>query len=81
MIFEGFREAQRAVPFVPYCIHLPDGRKLKVVHPDVVAISPVGRLALVYDPDGRWHNVDFRLVSDLSLEPVKPPSRRRRSRR
>ena len=76
MIYDDFQSAQHAVPFVPYSIHLPDGRKLRVDHPDFVAISPVGRSALVYDPNGRWHNVDFRLVSDLSFVPAKPKARR-----
>jgi hypothetical protein len=81
MIFEDFQTAQHAVPFIPYNIHLPDGRKLKVVHPDFVAISPIGRSAVVFDPDGRYHYIDFRLVSDLSFDPRTPAEKRRRSKR
>ena len=72
-----FHKRQRADPFLPYRIRLTDGKTIRVPHPDFVSISPSGRMATAYSPDGELHIIDILLVTDLVIE---PPVRLRRKR-
>ena len=73
-----FHKLQRANPFAPYRIRLADGKTIRVPHPDFVAISPTGRMATAYSPDGEMHILDIFLVTDLAVEPPAPTRRKRK---
>jgi len=70
---EGLRGLLEAQPFHPFAIHLSDGREFVVNHPEFLATSPVGDIAIVFRPEGGFNIVDIELVTDLE---VKPDARR-----
>jgi hypothetical protein len=71
---DQIRAALAAKPFVPIVLHLPDGRSIRVSHPELVALSQDGRAALLWDDRGAAHMVDLMLVPNIEFE------RRRRRR-
>ena len=79
MTIEHVREMHRARPFVPFAIHVADGRTLPVDHPENLAFAGAGRCIGVGRADGVIEIVDLLLVT--SLEPrANGKSRRRRPR-
>jgi len=58
-------------------MHLADGRRLEVTHPECLAISPPGRTVGVALPDGTIEIVDLLLVTSLKPHPNGHPRRRR----
>jgi hypothetical protein len=79
MTVEQLRNMHRATPFVPFDIHLADGRALPVQHPEMLAISAPGRTIGVAQDDGTIEIVDLLLVTTLKPR-SNGASRRRRSR-
>jgi len=69
MHVEKMRELYRAQPFRPFGIRLPGERMIAVQHPEYLAISPNGRTAVAYQPDGSLNIVDVMLVTDLEVKP------------
>ncbi len=61
------REAVRAQPFVPFIIHLADGRTFDVPHPEFVAVSPNGRELLFVADDQGIHQFDMLLVAEIEI--------------
>ncbi len=45
MTSDFLRELIRARPFVPFILHLTDGRTFEVPHPDFISVSVSGRMA------------------------------------
>jgi hypothetical protein len=68
MTIETLDRAYRANPFRPFTLHLADGRRLPVRHPEFVAFNPKGRIAIVIDEEDRAEYVDLLLVVSLSIE-------------
>ena len=68
MTTEKIRELCHAEPFRPFVLHFPDGRRVTVVHPDFVALSPAGRLISVFEADGTESLIDLMLVSDVTVK-------------
>jgi hypothetical protein len=68
---EQVRNVMHAVPFQPFTVHLVDGRRYLVKHPDFIAIptTPRGRDLTVHDDDGP-HLIDLNLVVELHAEPA-----------
>ena len=64
---EEIREAQRRQPFIPFTMHLADGRDFTVNHPDFLFVSGSGRLARVEDLDGNGEMIDPLLVVSLTI--------------
>ena len=80
MTIEQLKPMHQARPFVPFDIHLADGRMLPVEHPENVAYFGAGRCIGVAKSDGVIETVDLLLVT--SLEPhANGSSRRGHSRR
>jgi hypothetical protein len=65
---EKIRELCDAEPFRPFVIHFPDGRRIKVDHPDYVALAPSGRLVSVFQRDDSETLIDLMLVSDITIK-------------
>ena len=79
MTIEQLQKMHRARPFVPFDIHLADGRVLPVEHPEVLAVPPPGRTIGVGCADGTVEIVDLLLVT--SLKPHANGSNRSKRRR
>jgi hypothetical protein len=68
------REVVRAQPFVPFVIHLADGRKFDVRHPEFAAVSPNGRELLSVADDQGIHQFEMLLVAEIETPPPVPPT-------
>ena len=66
MTNKDFREPLHTTPFRPYTICLADGRELRVVSPDFVAVGP--EVAVVYGEKGERNIIDLMLVTAIRIE-------------
>lgn len=62
---EVVRMARDATPFVPFIIHMADGRSYRVAHPEVLAMSPNGETLILFHQDNRTSIVYTFLVNEL----------------
>ena len=70
---DQLRASLRAVPFVPFRIHLVDQRTFDVLHPEFAWLVPSGRTAYVVPPGlDAAEIVDVALI--VSLQPITPPA-------
>lgn len=74
MVVEPIREFLKAVPFHPFELHLTDGRKFRVPHPDFVTVSPKGSTVIVFDENEHPHHISSLLIVSAN------PARNRRSK-
>jgi hypothetical protein len=58
----------RLQPFQPFAMHLADQRVLVVRHPELIALTGGGRIAIVEKPDGVSEIVDVLMI--ISLRPL-----------
>jgi hypothetical protein len=79
MTTEKLQEFHAARPFRPFRLHLADGRKLDVRHPEIMAYTPNGRTLLYVHPDDRAERVDLLLVVSLEELPARSKGRRRKA--
>jgi len=69
MTTEQLRSTRDAIPFLPFSLHLADGRSFRVPHRDYLLISPHGRIAFVFRTENEAFNiVDVMLITDLSVD-------------
>ena len=70
MTSDKLREVLLAQPFYPFVLHMADGRALTVKHPELMAISPSGRLAYLFqqgDSRDSGHHLDILLITDVEV--------------
>ena len=67
MQMNELRAVFKAQPFQPFVLYLAGGRNVRVEHPDFMAISPVGRTAVVYDKSGGFEIIDLLLVTSVQV--------------
>ncbi len=67
MAIESIRGFNRAVPFVPYEIHMASGERYTVPHPDFILVSPRGNFVVVVDAKDRPHHLNALLIERASL--------------
>ena len=80
MTAEDIRDFLKRQPFTPFRIHMNDGRRLDVRHPDFVAIHPEDRTnVIVFLPHRRYEFVYLKNVTSIQSE-GQPPQRQRRRR-
>jgi hypothetical protein len=63
----------RAQPFVPFVVHLVDGRTFTVKQPEAVAVAGTRELLFVGDDEG-IHQLDMRLVAEIEKSAAAPQS-------
>lgn len=81
MTIDEVRRLFKAQPFAPFTFHLADGRQFPVASREFMALSPVGRTVVVYQPDGMFDVIDLLLVTSLQVRaPANGSPRRRRKR-
>ncbi len=69
MTIEQLRNVHQAQPFVPFTIHLGDGRSFLVPHRDSLSHSPSGRTIIVFG-EGEVENfgiLDLLLVTEINV--------------
>lgn len=67
MTADELRSAIKEQPFRPFRIRMVDGRRFDVQHPEFVALSPNGRIALAFSEAGTHSVLDLRLMSELEI--------------
>ncbi len=67
MTIEQLRNVHRAQPFQPFTIHLADGRRVLIPHPDFLSHSPTGRTIIVYQTNESFSILDLLLVTELEV--------------
>lgn len=69
MTIEAIRRRYDAQPFVPFEIHLADGRKFPVEHREFLLLGGGGRTLAVTKPgDDAFDILDVRLVTNLHVK-------------
>lgn len=71
MVSERLRAVHQAQPFLPFTLHMSDGRSLKVTHPELLAVAPTGRYAVLILPDESTHFIDILLITDIEIKVPK----------
>ena len=62
------RELLRTMPFVPFDLHLANGKIVHVQHPDFASLEPVGRTLIVWRHNGEgFEMIDLLLVNDVTV--------------
>ncbi len=75
MTIEQFRIAMTRRPFNPFVIHLADGDRRPVRHPEQIAMSPGGRTVVVFGEGEACSIIDVSFVTRLDVEsPLLSPS-------
>ena len=79
MTIEQLRATQLARPFEPFTVHLADGRKYTIRHPDFIASHPTGRTIIVFKPgrNGDLEIIDWLLVVGIEVHKGKQRARRK----
>jgi hypothetical protein len=80
MTVDQLRTAFQARPFIPFVMHLADGRNLPVSSPEFILTTPSGRTVAVAQPDDTVHVIDILMVTDLEFQSAEN-GRRKRGRR
>ena len=62
------RKLVRAVPFVPFTIHLADGGRVRVPTVDHVAVSPAGGRVIVFTDDDTHDILSGLLISRITVD-------------
>ncbi|MEX0777804.1 MAG: hypothetical protein WD042_19045 [Phycisphaeraceae bacterium] len=79
MTADKMRELWKAESFQPFTIRLADGRGIAVRHSEFMTVSPQGRTAVVFQPDGSMNIIDVMLVTDVEINTNgKPGGKKRR---
>ena len=65
MTVESLRDAQHRQPFIPFSIHMADGKSILVPHPDFISIHPTGRVVFVHKENGGSHLLDRMLMTQI----------------
>ncbi|HQU41248.1 MAG: hypothetical protein B7Z73_05895 [Planctomycetia bacterium 21-64-5] len=81
MTIDEVRRFFDAQPFMPFTFFLADGRQFPVVGREFIALSPLGRTAVVYQPDGMFDVIDLLLVTSLKAHVPDNGSPKRRGKR
>jgi hypothetical protein len=75
---ERLQEVYREQPFMPFVLHLADGREVPVLSPEFIMAVPTGRIVIVCQPDGRVNMIDLLLVTDFEFRPLENGHAKRR---
>lgn len=64
---DSIRELIHAVPFLPFTIHMVDGRKFRIEHPDFVFAPPSKQpWVIVQEPENeRTHRLSTLLIASI----------------
>ena len=68
MTIERLQDLYNAQPFLPFTMHLADGRTIPVHHRDFIMAVPSGRTIVVCQPDDTLNIIDLLLVTDVEIK-------------
>ena len=67
MTIEQLKKAHSASPFIPFTIHMGNGRSFRVDHPEFLSQSPSGRTVIVHQSDDSYSVLDLLLATELEV--------------
>src|SRR4051812_14386574 len=73
---ERLRRLKRAEPFLPFVVHLSDGRRFPVATASHFMVSPAGGTVVVFGEGDRIDILDTGLITDVEAGPGSPPAMR-----
>ncbi len=79
MTADQLRKMLSAQPLRPLALHLADGRKIEVKHPEFLAASPTGSIAIVFYTDDTFEAVDVLMITSIHILNGAKGRRRKRS--
>jgi hypothetical protein len=65
---DKFKATLHTEPFVPFVVHLAEGRSIPVNHREFAILAPSGRTVVIFQPDDTMNMVDLLLVTDLETQ-------------
>ena len=65
MTYAKVKEFYSATPFLPFTIHVADGRSVLVEHPECMAFDPQRRTVVVEATDRR-QTIDLLMITSIS---------------
>jgi hypothetical protein len=72
---DRLRKHLHEVPFSPFSVEIPGGRRFRIRHPDYAVLSPTGRTLIVHPDDtDDYEVIDVFLISNLSVEGGSQPA-------
>jgi len=74
---DEIRQLLHETPFETFSIHMANGRKFVVDHPEIVAFSADRRALSVALRTGGFAHLDLRLATHTEPEPKRPTGRKR----
>jgi len=75
------RQFHGSSPFLPFTLHLADGRNVSVGHPEFMMISPDEDECVIFEPDGTLRMVDVSLVTEIERENPRNGARPKKPRK
>lgn len=76
MRVDELRRAHAARPFRPFALELADGQRVRVPHPEFMAVAPAGNMAYVWDAKSLPIWIDPPNVTAIDFRPTKAKARR-----
>ncbi len=70
MTKEVIKELLDTAPYVPFTVHMADGRAVTIQHPDFAVVSHGGRTLVVNTEGEKWAYLDLLLVLRAEREPA-----------
>jgi len=67
MMSDQVKTLIHAQPFKPFTLHLADGQKFSVKHPELIWQTPGGRIVVVSRNDDIVELIDLLLVTTISI--------------
>lgn len=65
MTVDQLRKIHRSEPFDPFLVRTADGLTFEVNHPEIMAISPVGRTIVIMTADGAHETIDILMITSV----------------
>lgn len=62
------RQHLAAQPFIPFTVHVADGREYRIPTPDHAHVSPKGGRVSIYTDDEREFILPALLISEVALD-------------
>lgn len=78
MVADTIREALRAQPFRTFTMRTAGGREYRIDHPELAALSPGGRVLVVFTTADGAVTIDTLMIESMHFENGKGNGRRRK---
>lgn len=64
---KSLQKTLKEKPFQPFRLHLADGEKIFVGHPEYMVIAPAERTVVVWERDESYHVIDILMITQLAF--------------